>query len=356
MSSDFCSPLAQLLRPLVVTVTPLHSESPPPAVLPFAAAPPQALLLCQLNTLAMDLPDTPETLEVFSALATSRTGTDETPDDNEDTGSKDKGKKKKKKKRKRKRAKDDDSAPIRPCDPLPTARRTRLESFLQPISTMLDACTVTRAVPPAGDVGGGGGGDGGTNAQSGGGVVANGFHPRAYDGTMADFMGLGLVEHFAARLPRTLAALFEDFERHPPETLMAALASASAASTSATAESSCAPSGDSAAATEATAARVDEVGDESRKDEGAGRGKEAAPPVMPVVEPAATFAGESDIRFASLGRHFRQMSNWKRFSVLGDGPFQSKREVACVSVLRHYAPVHPRLFWPHDNVFHIGGR
>lgn len=50
-----------------------------------------------------------------------------------------------------------------------------------------------------------------------------GFQSRAYDGTLADFMGLALVEHFAARLPRTLGALFEDFECHPPDALTAAL-------------------------------------------------------------------------------------------------------------------------------------
>lgn len=224
----------------------------------------------------MDLPDIPEALAVFAALATSRAAAAGGEDDCSHRGGKGKkGKGKGKGKRKRKGGgKDDDSAPIRPCDPLPAVRRMRLESLLQPISTMLDACTVTRAVPAAGDVGGAGGGgdDGGTNAQSGG--TANGFHVRAYDGTLADFMGFALVEHFASRLPRTLAALFEDFERHPPDLLTAALAAASCS----------APSGGCAA--------VAVAGDGGQAEEKTGRTKEAAPPGVDVGEPAAASSGE----------------------------------------------------------------
>lgn len=174
--------------------------------------PAQALLLCQLNSLAMDLPEAPESLQAFFSLAASEMG--DASGDGNDSKSK-KGKSKgKRKKRKRK-----DTAPTRPSDPLPDCRRTRLVDYLQPISTMLDACTVTKP-PPVDD---GGGGDGTSADADKGKTTGKGSQSRAYDGTLADFMGLALVEHFAERLPRTLAALFEDFECHPPEALTAAL-------------------------------------------------------------------------------------------------------------------------------------
>lgn len=169
----------------------------------------QALLLCQLHVLAMDLPETPESVTAFVALATSGTGQ---ANGEAQPGKVKKGKGKGKgKKRRRKDSGDacEERAPVRPSDPLPDYRRTRLVDYLQPISTMLDACTVTGA-PPADDGGCGGG-------------TGNGFHSRAYDGTLSDFMGLSLVAHFASRLPRTLAALFEDFELHPPDALAATL-------------------------------------------------------------------------------------------------------------------------------------
>lgn len=166
----------------------------------------QALLLCQLNSLAMDLPDAPSSLTAFSSLSASEMG-DASGDANDSKSKKGKGKGKGKK-RKRK-----ESAPIRPSDPLPDSRRARLVDYLQPISTMLDACTVTK--PPPADDGGSG--------PSADGDKGKGSQSRAYDGTLADFMGLALVEHFAERLPRTLGALFEDFERHPPDALTAAL-------------------------------------------------------------------------------------------------------------------------------------
>lgn len=155
----------------------------------------------------MDLPESPESLNAFSSLAASETG-DASGDAIGGVKSK-----KGKDKRKRRRRKEKESAPKRPSDPLPACRRARLVDYLQPISTMLDACTVTKP-PPVNDDGGGASADG---------DKAKGSQSRAYDGTLADFMGLALVEHFAERLPRTLGALFEDFERHPPPALTAAL-------------------------------------------------------------------------------------------------------------------------------------
>lgn len=159
----------------------------------------------------MDLPEAPESLKAFSSLAASEMG-DSSGDANDSKSKKGKGKGKRKK-RKRK-----ESAPAltRPSDPLPDCRRTRLVDYLQPISTMLDACTVTRP-PPVDDGGGGGASADGDKAKG------KGAQSRAYDGTLADFMGLALVEHFRDRLPRTLAALFDDFECHPPDALTAAL-------------------------------------------------------------------------------------------------------------------------------------
>lgn len=173
---------------------------------------PQALLLCQLTVLAMGLPDTPESRAAFAALARSGAGCD--------GGGKD-GKKSKKSKKKRKQkqesrgAESGDGAPVRPVDPLPDARRNLLESYLQPISTMLDACTIMPAQSSTGDT-----------AKSGDGRATN-LETRAFNGTLADFMTLALVEHFATRLPRTLLALFDDFERPPPDALTAALSEAS---------------------------------------------------------------------------------------------------------------------------------
>lgn len=176
----------------------------------------QALLLCQLHALAMDLPEAPASLAAFSALATS--GTETLDGDVRKNSKSKKGKGKGKRRARKGKGADESSAPVRPSDPLPDYRRTRLVDYLQPISTMLDACTVTTAPAPTtnedGDANGG--------ARSGGGTSA--FQSRAYDGTLTDFLGLALVENFASRLPRTLAALFEDFECHPPNTLAAALA------------------------------------------------------------------------------------------------------------------------------------
>lgn len=160
----------------------------------------------------MDLPETPQSLTAFTALATSGTGK-ANGEPRSSKGKKSKGKGKGKKRRRRDSDAREEQAPVRPSDPLPDYRRTRLVDYLQPISTMLDACTVTGA-PPADDGGGG---------VNGGGGAANGFNSRAYDGTLSDFMELSLVAHFASRLPRTLSALFDDFERHPPDTLVAAL-------------------------------------------------------------------------------------------------------------------------------------
>lgn len=158
----------------------------------------------------MDLPDAPESLEVFSSLAASKVG------DTSGDAKKSKGKGKRKK-RKRK-----ESAPTRPSDPLPDCQRARLVDYLQPISTMLDACTVTK--PPPVDDNDGGGAAGVDGDKVGG--KTKGSQSRAYDGTLSDFMGLALVEHFAERLPRTLGALFDDFECHPPDALTAALTGA----------------------------------------------------------------------------------------------------------------------------------
>lgn len=178
--------------------------------------PVQALLLCQLHALAMDLPEAPASLAAFSALATS--GTETLDGDVRKSSKNKKGKGKGKRRARKGKGADESPAPVRPSDPLPDSRRTRLVDYLQPISTMLDACTVTTAPAPTpnedGDANGG--------ARSGGGASV--FQSRAYDGTLTDFLGLALVENFASRLPRTLAALFEDFECHPPNTLAAALA------------------------------------------------------------------------------------------------------------------------------------
>lgn len=183
-------------------------------------------MLCQLNILAMDLPDIPEAVAAFSALATAGAG-GKNLGDKDNKEEKGKGKANRKRKRKSGGGKDKDSDPIRPSDPLPDARRTRLGSFLQPISTMLDSCTVTRATIPAGD-GAGGAGNGGRGVNSSRNEVTNASNSsRAYDGTLADFMGLALVEHFASRIPRTLSALFDDFERLPPDSLTAALTKSS---------------------------------------------------------------------------------------------------------------------------------
>lgn len=151
----------------------------------------------------MDLPDAPGSLAAFSALAMSGGVS------NYKKGSKGKGKAKGKKRRRKDSGRTDGgNATERPSDPLPDIRRILLVDYLQPISTMLDACTVTRA-PASND--------------SSGVAGTKGGQARAYDGTLADFMGLALVKHFASRLPRTLAALFEDFECHPPDSLAAAL-------------------------------------------------------------------------------------------------------------------------------------
>lgn len=163
-----------------------------------------------MNSLAMDLPEAPESLNAFASLVASEMG-DASGDASDGKGKRGKGKSKGKGKRKKRKRKE--AAPTRPSDPLPDCRRTRLVDYLQPISTMLDACTVTK--PPPVDDGGGGASTDGDKAK--------GAQSRAYDGTLADFMGLALVEHFAERLPRTLSALFEDFERHPPDALTAAL-------------------------------------------------------------------------------------------------------------------------------------
>lgn len=166
----------------------------------------------------MDLPEAVESLPAFSALAANVHG-----------GS---GKSKKKKKKRNKKGKGkgrkldggetgEDSTPARPCDPLPDCRRAQLVDYLQPISTMLDARTITSRDPPPVDTGSE------YDAHGRNGSEAPKVPPsRAYDGTLADFMGLALVGHFARRLPRTLAALFDDFECHPPDKLASALAEA----------------------------------------------------------------------------------------------------------------------------------
>ncbi|CAM9540691.1 unnamed protein product, partial [Hapterophycus canaliculatus] len=186
----------------------------------------QALLFCQLNALAMDLPETSVSQVAFSSLAGNEAS--EATEDakrKKNKGSKDKGKGKKRKRGRKGSGMDKVSSLTRPSDPLPDRRRTRLVDYLQPISTMLDACTVTNR-PTADDSTGGAGGAGDSAAGS----KSNnkkGFQPRAYDGTLADFMGLALVEHFSPRLAATLGALFEDFECHPPDSLTAALGRAS---------------------------------------------------------------------------------------------------------------------------------
>lgn len=177
----------------------------------------QALLLCQLNTLAMDLPETSDSLVAFSTLAAMETTENA-------KSKKSKGKGKKRKRGRKGGPTDEPSAPTRPSDPLPDCRRTRLVDYLQPISTMLDACTVTKP-PPADDNSRGGASVAGDSTT--GKKAKKGFQSRAYDGTLADFMGLALVEHFAPRLAVTLGALFEDFECHPPDSLTAALAGTS---------------------------------------------------------------------------------------------------------------------------------
>ncbi|CAM9580439.1 unnamed protein product [Ectocarpus fasciculatus] len=98
----------------------------------------QALLLCQVNSLAMDLPETPDSLAAYSSLAAGEMG-----DPTDDKGRKSKGKGK----RKKRKRKGGPSTPARPSDPLPDCRRMRLVDYLQPISTMLDACTVTKPPP-----------------------------------------------------------------------------------------------------------------------------------------------------------------------------------------------------------------
>ncbi|CAN0477615.1 unnamed protein product [Ectocarpus sp. 12 AP-2014] len=167
----------------------------------------------------MDLPETPDSLVAFSSLAAGEMG-----DPTDGKGRKSKGKGKGKGKRKKRKRKDGPSTPARPSDPLPDCRRMRLVDYLQPISTMLDACTVTKPAPPTDD-------GGGTKVDGGVGKT-KGFESRAYDGTLTDFMGLALVEHFAARLPRTLGALFDDFECHPPDALTAVLTGAPPSDTS----------------------------------------------------------------------------------------------------------------------------
>lgn len=106
----------------------------------------QALLLCQLNALAMDLPETPESLAAFSSLAASETG-DASGDAKHGKSKKGKGKGRGKKRRREGSRTDESGAPTRPSDPLSDCRRTRLVDYLQPISTMLDACTVTKPPP-----------------------------------------------------------------------------------------------------------------------------------------------------------------------------------------------------------------
>lgn len=164
----------------------------------------QALLLCQFHVMAMDLPDTPESAAFFSCLEAS--GRDKTV--GESRGGKGKGKRR----RRKDGGQEQTGAAQRPSDPLPGHRRARLVDLLRPISTLLDAHAIVDA-PPVRDGAAGEGNGGGTDR----------LRSRAYDGTIADFMGIALTENFAPRLPRTLVSLFEDFEYHPPDALLRAL-------------------------------------------------------------------------------------------------------------------------------------
>ncbi|CAM9348633.1 unnamed protein product [Ascophyllum nodosum] len=178
----------------------------------------QALLLCQFHTLAMDLPDTPESIAVFTSLEAS--GRDKMMDDagaGGDDSKSGKVKGKGKKRRRKSKKQDQTGAPVRPSDPLPDHRRARLVDLLQPISTLLESRTIVGA-RFASD-------EGAAEAVAVGGGT-NGSRSRAYDGTLADFMGLALVKNFGPQLPRTLLALYEDFEYHPPDALAAMVAGA----------------------------------------------------------------------------------------------------------------------------------
>ncbi|CAN0091694.1 unnamed protein product [Scytosiphon promiscuus] len=240
----------------------------------------QALLLCQLNILAMDLPESSDSLVAFCSLAANET----TDNDNAKT-KKGKSKKGKKKKRQRKGGGEGEPSTLkRPSDPLPDCRRTRLVDYLQPISTMLDACTVTKPPPPD-DSSGGAGGAGNSTA---GDKSNKGFQSRAYDGTLADFMGLALVEHFAPRLAATLGALFDDFECHPPDSLTAALAGGATSASGVSRRESVAtgsdaerdfpegPGGLSGAGSTAAAATVELHAGSAPKDDAAGTSLRAA--------------------------------------------------------------------------------
>lgn len=158
--------------------------------------------------MAMDLPDNPESAAVFSALEAS--GRDKIA--GESRAEKGKGKGKGKRRRRKDGGQKQTGAPQRPSDPFPDHRRARLVDLLRPISTLLD----THAIVDAPLVR-----DGAAAEGSGGGTDRS--RSRAYDGTIADFMGFALTENFAPRLPRTLVALFEDFEYHPPDALFRAL-------------------------------------------------------------------------------------------------------------------------------------
>ena len=166
----------------------------------------------------MDLPDTPESIAVFTSLEAS--GRDKMMDDagaGGDDSKSGKVKGKGKKRRRKSKKQDQTGAPVRPSDPLPDHRRARLVDLLQPISTLLESRTIVGA-RFASD-------EGAAEAVAVGGGT-NGSRSRAYDGTLADFMGLALVKNFGPQLPRTLLALYEDFEYHPPDALAAMVAGA----------------------------------------------------------------------------------------------------------------------------------
>lgn len=165
----------------------------------------QALLLCQFHVMAMDLPDAPQNAAVFSALEAS--GRDKIV--GASRAGKGKGKGKGKRRRRKDSGQEQTGAAHRPSDPLPDHRRARLVDLLRPISTLLDAHAIVDS-PLAKDGAAGEGNRGGTDR----------LRSRAYDGTIADFMGFALTKYFAPRLPRTLVSLFEDFEYHPPDLLL----------------------------------------------------------------------------------------------------------------------------------------
>ncbi|CAM9379691.1 unnamed protein product, partial [Choristocarpus tenellus] len=99
-----------------------------------------------------------------------------------------------------------------PSDPLPALHQRRLEEYLQPISTILDAGTLTEEVQSLGAVG---------STVS---TTRNNNSLRACNGTLGEFLEFGLADNFSSSLPRTLEGLFEELERPQPNALVEALA------------------------------------------------------------------------------------------------------------------------------------